>query len=272
MIDEARALYQVPPREFVAARNALAKELKASGRKDDAAEVVALRRPRMPEHGLNLVADADPDLVDSFATAVHAATTAQRRAIEHGEGGALRAATEDLRRASGALADAAIRALDAEGEKGEAQRMEILQLLRSVLSAPALEQMRTGVLGSAEVESDDEEDVEPAPRRATPATVPAKAKAGARKTEAKKSSPEPRGTTAAERREQAQAAKELATHRRKLERELEAAKGRVDAAAKASERARKAVRDAEKALVAAESTLAEAEADAERARAELDAL
>ena len=43
---ERADLYVLPPEEFTAARNALAKELKAAGDKDGAAEVSKLRRIR----------------------------------------------------------------------------------------------------------------------------------------------------------------------------------------------------------------------------------
>ena len=40
----AHQLLATPPDEFVAARNALAKQLKADGRRDEAAEVGSIRR------------------------------------------------------------------------------------------------------------------------------------------------------------------------------------------------------------------------------------
>ena len=51
------------PAEFVAARNALAKKLKADGHRDEAAAVAALRRPTVPDWALNSVALQEPDVV-----------------------------------------------------------------------------------------------------------------------------------------------------------------------------------------------------------------
>lgn len=50
------ALFAVPAEEFVAARDALVKELKAAGDKDTAADVKALRRPTVAAWAVNQVA------------------------------------------------------------------------------------------------------------------------------------------------------------------------------------------------------------------------
>src|SRR4051794_33762768 len=52
---EVDSLLTVPPDEFVAARNALAKSLRAAGRKQEAAAVAALRRPTAVDWALNMV-------------------------------------------------------------------------------------------------------------------------------------------------------------------------------------------------------------------------
>src|SRR4051812_17139068 len=56
-IDE---LYTVDPSEFVARRNALAKELRAAGDRDAAAEVSKLRRPTVVAAALNQLARRNP--------------------------------------------------------------------------------------------------------------------------------------------------------------------------------------------------------------------
>jgi hypothetical protein len=62
-------LFRVAPTEFVAARDALARELREAGRRDDAARVSALRRPSVVAWGINQVAHTRPDLVDDLVAA-----------------------------------------------------------------------------------------------------------------------------------------------------------------------------------------------------------
>ena len=63
-LDEALdALYATPPEDFTAARNGLTRALKAAGRKDDAAEITALRKPNRLVWALDQLAlDDDPTL------------------------------------------------------------------------------------------------------------------------------------------------------------------------------------------------------------------
>ncbi len=72
MATEVDELFTMAPAEFVAARNALAKALKADGHRDEAAAVAALRRPTVPDWALNSVALQDPDVVaDAVDAAEH---------------------------------------------------------------------------------------------------------------------------------------------------------------------------------------------------------
>ncbi len=66
-IDEAaHTLYGQPPSEFVKARDALAKEYRAAGDKELAAEVKALRKPTVVADALNRALRHDPTAVDSL--------------------------------------------------------------------------------------------------------------------------------------------------------------------------------------------------------------
>jgi hypothetical protein len=56
-------LYAGPPEEFVAARDALAKRLRADGDRATAAEVAKLRRPTATAAALNQVARTVPDVL-----------------------------------------------------------------------------------------------------------------------------------------------------------------------------------------------------------------
>ena len=106
-------LLLTPPAEFVAARNALAKSLKAEGRRDDAAQVAAIRRPSWADWAVNSAARTQPDLATAFADAADAMRDAQTAAVEGRRAdvaGALRAlrgrTTELAKRANASLADA----------------------------------------------------------------------------------------------------------------------------------------------------------------------
>jgi hypothetical protein len=252
VVHEARALYQVAPAEFVAARNRLVKEMKAAGRRDDAAAVAGLRRPRLAEHGLNLVAASQPVVVADFAEAVRVATDAQRRAIEHGEGAALRSASESLRAATAAIIDAAAAALDAAGDNGAAQRMELAEILRGTLGDAAVDLLRQGIVGSATSEDDGDllagepmrrSELRPQARsrsRRPDASSPVEHEAGPRAGGTAKSG--------AQRREEAQLARERAAERRHVERELSSARRDLDIAEREVARAQDALRVAEEAL------------------------
>lgn len=60
------ALYAAPPAEFVSARNALAKSLDASGRRDDAARVKALKKPSTTAWAVNQLALGERRLLDAL--------------------------------------------------------------------------------------------------------------------------------------------------------------------------------------------------------------
>ena len=90
--DAVDALYELPLDEFVAARNALAKE-----RKDKA--IRSLRKPSVPAWAVNQLARRHDDAVGSVIEAADALRKAQRRALSGGGGDALRGATRGHREA-----------------------------------------------------------------------------------------------------------------------------------------------------------------------------
>ena len=60
---DADELYRLPPEHFTAARDALAKQLKADGDREGAAAVTALRRPSVAAWLVNQLAERSPDLL-----------------------------------------------------------------------------------------------------------------------------------------------------------------------------------------------------------------
>lgn len=90
-------LYRVDLAEFVAARDALVKKLKAEGDKEGAAAVKALRKPSTVAWGINRVIHMHPDDVDELIHAAGAVRTAQMRAVQGNDAGGLREASKSWR-------------------------------------------------------------------------------------------------------------------------------------------------------------------------------
>ncbi|MGV3758916.1 MAG: hypothetical protein ACO1PW_05150 [Actinomycetota bacterium] len=61
----AKPLYDLRPEEFVAARDALVKELRAAGERGEATAVKALRRPSAAAAALNRAARSRPELLEA---------------------------------------------------------------------------------------------------------------------------------------------------------------------------------------------------------------
>ncbi len=91
--DRIDELYAMPPEEFIAARNALATELKAAG-DERAAEVKALRRPSVAAWAVNSLAREEPTRLNELVEAGRAMRTAQGKLLK-GRG------AEDLEEAAG---------------------------------------------------------------------------------------------------------------------------------------------------------------------------
>src|SRR5688572_3599617 len=99
MIEEADELADVAPDDFVAARDALAKRLKAEGKVAQAAEVKKLRKPTVDVWIAAQVRRHHDDAVDGLRQASVAVADAQERAITKGDRDALREATTKRREA-----------------------------------------------------------------------------------------------------------------------------------------------------------------------------
>ena len=144
-VDDADDLYALDLADFTAARNALAKRLKADGRKDEAAAVTALRKPNAPAWALNQAAREDPELVGAAMTAGTELRNATDAAVR-GDASALRAASAADRKASDALVEAAASRLPGGGQ---AARSRIADTIRAaVLDEHIADRLRRGVLDS----------------------------------------------------------------------------------------------------------------------------
>jgi hypothetical protein len=140
-----RDLYALLPEEFTAARNALAKELKAAGDKEGAAEVAQLRRPSVGAHALNQVAHEQPDLIEAALDAGIALREASEAAAR-GDASGLREATASERAVAQAVAKAVKPHL---GSRGDALVPALLATLRAgALDEGVAEQLRSGTLST----------------------------------------------------------------------------------------------------------------------------
>jgi hypothetical protein len=271
MIDDARALYALDPSEFVAARGRLVKELKAAGRRDEAALVAKLARPRLGEHTLNRLSHERPDVVAAFAEAVNAATAAQAAAIGTGDGAAMRSSTAALRAATATLIDAAAVLLARDDRNGPAQRDEIVTLVRSLTNDDGVRRLTAGIVGSGDAGTDELFAGAPEPFETAPKPKASAKDSAPRPSASKRAAPE--GALAddpAETRRAHKAATVERARRRRVQAELDRALLTAERATREMAAARRALAAATQRVQAAESAQREADAEVEALRAELE--
>jgi hypothetical protein len=116
-------LYSIPPEEFVAARDDMAKRLKGEGRADDAAEVKKLRRPSVAAWAVNQAVRQGPGEVDELVAAGEELRRLQRKAVSGVKAGGFREAMDRRRRAVSVLTRRAERVL-ADAGRGSAGARE----------------------------------------------------------------------------------------------------------------------------------------------------
>jgi hypothetical protein len=103
--DPIDRLYGLPLEEFVAARDALAKELRAGGDRERAAEVKKLGKPTRAAWAVNRLARDRPKELGALVDAGAALAGAQEQLLEGADADVLRGAAEAARRLVDALAD-----------------------------------------------------------------------------------------------------------------------------------------------------------------------
>jgi hypothetical protein len=132
---EADALYGLPAGEFTAARDALARELKAAGRSDEGAAVKALRRPSAAAAAVNRAVRGHRSAVQELLAAGANMRRAQERLIAgEGDRAVLREASEHLRTAVSELTRLAAASAD---ESGTPLSPATLDRVRETLQASA---------------------------------------------------------------------------------------------------------------------------------------
>jgi hypothetical protein len=279
------AIYGGPLDEFVTARDGLARQLRAAGRRDDATAVRKLVKPRRLAWALDAAVLADRARFEAVDAAVEA--------LAHAHSGTdVREATNALRAAARSLADAASERAAASGGAALDQSELVPAVLAVVADPEALATLRAGRLvdvpsagafgafapgparaapPSRRKRDADVGTVSPAAPESPPSSVRPAAgrnRATAREVKAAEraaAQAESRYETARARAEDAAAAAELAAaelaaaedRRRSAQREVEAARERLDEARRDARRAATEAQEAEDAAREARSARAE---------------
>jgi hypothetical protein len=258
------ALYAGPPSEFVAARDALARELRDAGDREAAARVRELRRPSRLAAELNRMAHERPDDVAALIDAALALEQAQARVLDgSGSADALREAEEAEARALAALAsDPATRAALRMAARSERER----ETLRAGRLSRDPEPEAGGLFGAGPAVP---RAARTAPPR-SPATAPAPAPPGDAEGDGERALAQARGLLEMAETAERTAADRLAEAEEEAARaedeRARAAEARDEARA-ALERAREAVQGAERDLAGREREAREAAAAREKAAA-----
>ncbi|MFL5346667.1 MAG: hypothetical protein ACJ8AT_17945 [Hyalangium sp.] len=134
-----RELYALPLEEFTRARDALAKELAAKGRAQDAQAIKKLKRPVVAAWVVNQLAHQHPDHLEELLAAARSLEKAQRRAMSGLASEPLKEANRAFQRALDTLMKDVTTSLAATG------RPAMGDLIRQVD-----ETLRTAALGSEE--------------------------------------------------------------------------------------------------------------------------
>jgi hypothetical protein len=254
---DPEALYGLPMAEFVPARDALAKELRAAGRKDQAAEVKQARKPSLAAWALNQAARRHPEEVSGLLETGQALAEAQRAAME-GDAGGLREAGRALSERIEQVGGRAAGFLD---HPSAVQRERIAATLRAAAADEAgADLLRRGVLvedlepAGFGLEARAGESPPPGRRRSAPLkTAASEALEAARRTlrraEAEAEAVETRAKRRAERAETAaRRAAEVHREAESLRAEAEEAGGEAVAARREVEEAAERLAEAERAV------------------------
>jgi len=248
------AVYRGPLEEFVSQRDALAKQLRAAKRREDADRVKALRKPSRTAWVLDNIVHEDPLVLEQLASAISAAQTVQ-------SGADLRAAMDNVRAVIRDVAAAGARVAIRAGQPIDASTL-VTAVHAVIGETSAFTELRAGrlvdvpdgggldILSAITISIPPSRSVAPSPQSTT-APVPASPNA---ETSAQQA------TQAAEEAERAIAARA----------DLQRGEASLADAREQSERAGQSARDAQAKLDAAERALMQAQAEAEARRADVE--
>jgi hypothetical protein len=123
--DRVDQLYDLPPGEFTAARNALARALRGEDRREDADRVAKLRKPTIAAWAINQTVRHHRDRLDALLDAGAQVGRAQRRALSGVRRSGMREATRARRELIDELTDLAADLLTDAGSNPESHRSDI---------------------------------------------------------------------------------------------------------------------------------------------------
>jgi hypothetical protein len=256
------AVYRGSLEEFVSRRDALAKQLRAAKRRDDADRVKALRKPSRTAWVLDTIVHEDPVAIEQLVEAINAAHTVQ-------SGADLRAALEAIRAAVRAVAAVGARVAIRAGQPVDASVLSMA--LHAVIGETrAFEDLRAGRLvdvpdgGGLDILAALPTLAPPAPRATPPLTPAASSK--------NPSSPPPPNADADTQSNAREAAREaeMAAAAAAARADLRRAETVLAEAREHSKGVERLVRDAESQLAAAEQALSRAEAEVRARHADVE--
>jgi hypothetical protein len=259
-------LYGAPLDRFVPQRAEMAKALRKQGRRDEAAEVAALRKPSVAAWAVNqLIRTQSRSVKDLFGAGDALRRAHEQAASGRGDAQALRKATQDERAAVDTLMGAARGLLTSDGHE---LSPTVIDRVAETLRAAALDPDARSQVSEGRLERELRHvglgflgDSAPAP--ATPAP---KRKASAPKGK----QDQERKAADARDRERAQALKAARATEKEARRELERAQKAADSAQARRDKAAAALNDAERELADAQAQAEAATAAHERAAQALD--
>jgi hypothetical protein len=143
--DAVGELYALAPEDFIGARDALARRLRAEGDRAGAERVKALRRPSPALWAVNALARAEPGAIAALLQAAEGLRSAQGRLLAGEPGADLHRSLIAHRDAVNELADAGRRLLEEEGRPATPLMTE--RIRRTLHSASLLEEARPLLAG-----------------------------------------------------------------------------------------------------------------------------
>jgi hypothetical protein len=257
-------LFRVPPPEFVAERNKIAKALKADGEADLAVAVSAVRRPGVSDWALDVAAAEHADDVAELVEAANEVLDAQEAAMDGRDGGDLRIRLKLLRVCAATVANQASGIATQAGQTGGGSSVTDIttRLTEIAANRNALSLLQRGLLGAEDPGVADPFGIADAPSSpAAAAKSPAKSKAAA----APPAPAKPAGRSAAE-------LKKLQAAVADAKKALAAAQAASTAADKALAKQEAIVAKAEARVVEAEQLVEARRDDVREAKGELDDL
>ena len=177
---EVDELYAADPAEFVAARNALVKQLKADGDKEGAAAIGALQKPTKVAWAINQVVRQDPGRIAELRAAGEELRDRQAEALSSGEAGALRDAAAARRDVVRHLASAVVTLVGAQAREEAAATFEAASVDDEVGALLAAGRLTTTVPRSGDLGFLGMPEPGPTPTRPRRGGAPPPARSGTR--------------------------------------------------------------------------------------------